>query len=61
MANLKAAKSHRLGYSKPKTVTEPAMPQPATLVDPISYIRFWDKYNRGEPVDISKAKKNDQV
>ncbi|WP_434132708.1 hypothetical protein KIAC18_000255 [Sporomusa sphaeroides] len=57
MANLKAAKSHRLGYPKPKTVTGPAMPQPATLVDPVSYIRFWDKYNHGEPVDISKAKK----
>ncbi len=57
MANLKAAKSHRLGYPKPKTVTGPAMPQPATLVDPVSYIRFWDKYNHREPVDISKSKK----
>jgi len=54
----KSVRSGKLPYSKPRTdINQPPMPSPATLVDRISYIRFWDKYNHGQPVDISKAKK----
>ncbi|WP_371374491.1 hypothetical protein [Sporomusa aerivorans] len=58
MAAGKSVKSHKLGYSIPKVATNtPATPHTAELVDPVSYIKFWDKYNHYAPVDISKAKK----
>lgn len=53
----KRPKSHRLGYGKPRVESEvPELPREAVAVDPVTYIRCWDKYNYGQPVDIMKAK-----
>lgn len=56
MGNMKSAKSHHLPYAKPKSGEEPVMPKLPERIDPVAYIRCWDKYNHREPVDISKAK-----
>lgn len=53
-----SATSHRLPYGKPFSIQEQDRPMPQTpeRIDPVAYIRCWDKYNHGEPVDITKAK-----